>query len=406
MRPHFYFVTRLYSGLFETIRTGQWQPTGIPTITELAERVSGKFRTTWTIICKNEQESAVIQNRYTERDIHGIYFRIFPYRRYVHSSRINLLLNDILALAVVFRSLNRRASNIAYCDRSNILAAALIKSLTNFKVVIRILGLYPDQKDLATRALAKIIHPLSFVCYKIKFDLAVGTQDGSGIEFFLYKILNRHTRKVILLNGVDMAPSKKDRVSASPSLRLLFVGKLIEDKGIWEFLRSVAELKTRCDRVQVNIIGKGPLKNALQRFIETHNLTDRVHLRGSLGRQKVKKYYSESDIYISLNKLGNLSNTVLEGLGAGLCTIILHKDPVNHTDEYTENAIPQDVVVRVERHNMEADLTRKLCVLISEPQRIADYAARVRQFAPSFLWSWQQRISYELKLIEGLMHST
>lgn len=402
MARHFTFVTRLYSGLFETVRTGQWQPTGIPAITELAARVCRTYRTTWIVVCKNETESAIVSHRYRECRIHGIRFKIFPYRRLSKSGRVNLFVSDLLAAAAAIRSLCGKGHRIAYCDRSNIVPAALIKTLTTSRVVIRLLGVYPDQKALATRSLIRLTRLLTFACYNVHYDLAIGTQDGSGIEFFMDKLLNRRTLAEILLNGVDFKPRSVESTRNDQSIKLLFVGKLIDDKGVGELVKAAAALKTQAGAFTLDIVGKGPLEPVLRRFIDDNALRDRVFLRGSLGRDAIKEIYSSSDVYISLNKLGSLSNTVLEAMGAGLCTIILNHDPDRHTDVYTEQVIPRDVALRVDRHNLEADLVRQLGALLADPSIIAAYAARMRRFAAGFLWTWPQRISHELKLIEEL----
>lgn len=401
MTRHFTFVTRLYSGLFETVRTGQWRPTGIPTITELADRVCRKYPTTWIVVCKNETESAIVGHRCTERRINGIRFRIFPYRRWATRGRINLLAADLKAAVAVIRQVRRRGGGVVYCDRANIVPAGLIKTLSPATVIIRILGVYPDQKAMATRLRTRLSKPLTFAGYKVNYDLAVGTQDGSGIEFYMGRLLNRRTPAAILLNGVDFKPGATRRPRTDGPVRLLFVGKLIDDKGVIELVRAVSALNTLSRRFVLDIVGKGPLEPMLRRLVTEEGLEDTVFLHGSVGRERVEAFYASADVYISLNKLGNLSNTVLESMGAGRCTITLNHDRERHTDVYTQRAVPDDVVIRVDRRRITDDLAEKLRMLIEDPRQIDGYAARMKQFAGGFLWSWRDRISHELRLIEG-----
>ncbi len=98
-----------------------------------------------------------------------------------------------------------------------------------------------------------------------------------------------------------------------------------------------------------------------------------IVLFGSQARKQQKKilyYFQQSDIYVSLNKLGNLSNTVLEAMAVGNCILMLGKDKETHTDESTERLVPDDVVIRINRQNIVNDLTNKLIDLINNPEKI------------------------------------
>ena len=112
------------------------------------------------------------------------------------------------------------------------------------------------------------------------------------------------------------------------------------------------------------------------------------------------EFYRQIDIYVSLNKYGNLSNSVLEAMNEGKCIVMLGRDEKDHTDESTEKLIPNNVVLFIDRNNIVDDLTAKLEEMISNPNKINIYSKRMKRFASDFLWSWDERIDYEIELLQ------
>lgn len=401
-KPHLFIVTRMFSGLFESIQREEWNPSGIPAIVNLVERISNRWEITWIVSCKNETESSIAQGKPKQIVLNNTEMHFVKFPNIIKSGKANATLNDILTINRCCRlSLNER-KKIFYFDRSNIVSAAFAKLFLRTPVVVRILGVYPDQKALAASFLKKLFNLLTFLAYRVKYDLAICSQDGSGGEYYIDKLLSVQTPKRILLNGVNEFARhyrniKQNRIS------LLFVGKLIEDKGILELIESVTALKRMGKEFHLKIVGKGVLSKRIFDTIIDRNLQDYVEMAGSVEQRKLCQYYAETDVYISLNKLGNLSNTVLEAMSAGKCVVMLKKDNDTHTDEYTEKMIPEDTVIRVDRRDIVADLTEKLGILCDSPEEINNCSERMRMFADNFLWSWGERITYEIELLRKIV---
>ena len=401
MDRHCVFITRMFSGLFETIETGHWNPTGIPTVVRLVEELAAKGQVTWIVVCKTPAESAVVNNRFATLTFGNVTMRVVPFLPLFSSSKADGFLNDLLLLFRINRLLPRSGKSLFYCDRSNLLIAAYLKVAKHAPVVIRILGLYPDQKALALNLSTKLLSPLAALAYRVKFDLAVCSQDGSGIEYYLAKLLNPKTERALLLNGVEMpnvVPPPRDKNTVS----ILFVGKLIEEKGILECIEAATLLAEKGAPFKLTVAGKGHLGAVIEAMVKKHKLEKHVILAGSLGRDKIRGYYADADVYVSLNKLGNLSNTVLEAMAAGKCIAMLASDPVARTDEYTEKTVPEEAAVRVSRQDTARDLAVKLEELLRSREKISAYSENMRRFAKGFLWSWEDRMEHELGLLESI----
>ena len=153
---------------------------------------------------------------------------------------------------------------------------------------------------------------------------------------------------------------------------------------------------------KLTVAGKGHLGSTIETMVKDHNLEKHVILAGSIGRDRLRGYYADADVYVSLNTLGNLSNTVLEAMAAGKCIAMLASDPVAHTDEYTEKTVPEDAAIRVSRQDTAQDLAAKLEELLTNREKISSYSENMRRFAKGFLWSWEDRMAHEQSLLENI----
>ncbi len=399
------FVTRMFSGLYETIRDREWKPSGIPTFIKLVEKIAQKEKVIWFVVCRTMVESSVV-----EHEFRNIVFKerinmfVIPYKHVINSGKVNAFFTTLSALHYIVLTLKSINARLFCFDRSNIVVAAIFKMISSSPVVVRMLGAYPGQKSLVNSFIAKLLSPIILFSYKRKYDLVVCTQDGSGGEYYMEKLFNRNTKKVVLLNGVVKNIGRGDYIHNNTSndnkIKCLFVGTLTQSKGIPELINSFRIVSERSSGYALKIVGKGELFPKISSFIEQSKLNDNIQLVGAISLEEVRKYYENTDVYISLNKLGSLSNTVLEAMAAGKCIITLGKDIITHTDETTEKLISEYYVIRIDRNNIVNDLTSKLIDLIDNPEKINIYSERMEMFAKEFLWSWDERIDCEVGLLE------
>lgn len=123
--------------------------------------------------------------------------------------------------------------------------------------------------------------------------------------------------------GLSNAVSKvtdKDKQNLSEELNLkqgltfLFVGQLVERKGIKELLAVWSQHITRYPNDNLLVIGKGILEHSLK---EKYATLDSVHLLGSINYDALYKYYALCDVFIMPTLEDNWCLVIPEAMACG-----------------------------------------------------------------------------------------
>ena len=112
----------------------------------------------------------------------------------------------------------------------------------------------------------------------------------------------------------------------SKILKLLFVGRLIERKGILYFLEAIKNLTERRIPVSVTIIGEGYQKELVKKFILENGLEKYIILKGEVPIPDLVNEYKECDIFVFPSITDKRGDT--EGLGCVIIEALMYKKPV------------------------------------------------------------------------------
>jgi len=108
------------------------------------------------------------------------------------------------------------------------------------------------------------------------------------------------------------------RRRAAEAAQLLFVGQLIERKGLEPFLYALAHWAKRHPErnIDFRIVGDGPLAGRLREFAAPANL--RVHLEGFVQYDDLDDFYAAADVFAFPTLADEWGLVVNESLAAGL----------------------------------------------------------------------------------------
>ncbi|MBA2669288.1 MAG: glycosyltransferase family 4 protein [Gemmatimonadetes bacterium] len=126
------------------------------------------------------------------------------------------------------------------------------------------------------------------------------------------------------LDGDDSAAAPRVRQPGEP-FQLLFVGRLVERKGVHILLEAVAALKDTRDLCLV-VVGEGPERAALTVLAEGLGIADRVEFTGPITPDELRIRYSRCDAFV-LPAVRDSKGDV-EGLGVVLIEALLQGKPV------------------------------------------------------------------------------
>jgi glycosyltransferase involved in cell wall biosynthesis len=321
--------------------------------------------------------------------------RHFPYRT-------RQAINDFRQLIQCIRIERKREYDVLYFDRINIPIAAFFSFFLRRKVVVRYLGVGGMLSEM--RSVRNILlSPFRWASAFTPFDYIICTKDGSPAVEYFRKYKNCKTPAEILLNGCNINVGKASAVRAQlgiPTDRVvfLFVGRLERDKGIGIFIRALSVLRRINAAFTAIVVGTGSKLEWVQKKVVEEKLEANVYVLGAVGHAEMPAYYAASDICVSLNSYGNLSNTVLEALSAGRAIITLSKDERSGRDADTKNVLGE-AALYVERDNAEKELSNVLLTLIKNPEQIALMRKAANERAARYVVTWENRIKKEIEIL-------
>ncbi len=99
-------------------------------------------------------------------------------------------------------------------------------------------------------------------------------------------------------NGIDLEHFPTPATATiNPVPRIISVGRFVAFKGFEHLIDACAELASRGVDFTCDIIGDGPLHDALQAKIDVLNLSSRINLLGSLSQRAVLEALQAADIF-------------------------------------------------------------------------------------------------------------
>lgn len=156
-------------------------------------------------------------------------------------------------------------------------------------------------------------------------------------------------------------------------VRITFVGRLVEGKGLWDLLEAVVELD-RSD-LTVTVVGEGPLRESLQTAVRERGLGDQVHLLGF--REDVDRILAASDVFVLPSYREGTPRVITEAMASGLPVVATDIAGVPEQVEDGENGYlvaPGDA----------AALADRLECLLDDPARRERFGTASRERADRF----------------------
>lgn len=106
-------------------------------------------------------------------------------------------------------------------------------------------------------------------------------------------------------------------VNLDAPLRLVFVGRLVASKGLFELVEALRLLKERGHQFTLQIAGRGPDEDALNKAVQDAGIEDRVRFLGAVFGTAKRQLWLNSDILVYPTWQEGLPYALLEAMAAG-----------------------------------------------------------------------------------------
>lgn len=405
------YICRVFSGFETSLANRTWQPTGAPTIYKIMEALDRSSNDVCFLMpCKgigsdyHTEWSAPRDQKISMKGLRLPVNVLASEKRYPKwLGRIRGPLTTLRHLWSIFKLSRSFRPDLVYIDRSNIVAGALLTHFFGVPVVLRIMGIYPSMWHTVSGK--SLTDRLMRWAYRAPFTLVICTQDGSGGEFWLPKALRSGVSFHMLLNGRP-EPQKEAamdrRLAKLPKDRIitLFVGRFETIKGCSEFAEAILTLHARGrSDIHAIMIGTGQLYDSVRSRAYAAGAEAMFTFIDRLPHEQITQVHQRADIYVSLNRLGQLSNANLEAMSAGACMVIPESQPNRGIDVATEEWLDQDSAVRIPWDNQIETLANTIGSLAENPIRRDKLGSNIKATALARIQSWDQRVTQELELI-------
>lgn len=130
---------------------------------------------------------------------------------------------------------------------------------------------------------------------------------------------------------------------------LLFVGRLVENKGVKYLIDAMPEVIQKYPKTKLLIVGSGPLEETLKNQVKKLNLERNIIFTGALPNNELPKYYATADIFIGpsvIAKSGGAEGfglVFVEALMSKTCVISSNLEAISDIIKNGETGIQVDV---------------------------------------------------------------
>ncbi len=186
----------------------------------------------------------------------------------------------------------------------------LLKMMYSAKVVVnRDVDFWAFRKDdLINKLTDKLLH--KYIVYPLCDRIVAIT---NYVKEYIVNILGFKTNKIdVVYYGLKYADNDKEKSTKKGEVRIGFVGRLVPQKGVIIFLRTLLNMNVK-KKVIVDVYGDGPYYKILRNF-KPHLKKKNIHLNLHGFVSDVRKKYKDMDILFLPTQYEGFGLVFLEAL--------------------------------------------------------------------------------------------
>lgn len=172
---------------------------------------------------------------------------------------------------------------------------------------------------------------------------------------------------------------------------ILFVGRLVERKGVKYLIEAFSEVTSRYNNVRLRIIGEGPLKNTLLSLTQSLDLQNKVIFNGFVTESELIEAYKKASIFVLPAIIDSKGDT--EGLGIVLIEAINYGVPVIASNVGGISDIVKDKVTGILVPEKDSSTLSKVIINLLENKKLKQRLIKNAKEHIKDNFSWETVIS-------------
>ena len=253
------------------------------------------------------------QDRLADLEARGVEVVVFPLIRHYNP------VSSLLSVFTVAHYLSQEDVDILHTHSTEAgIIGRLAGWLAETPVILHEIHGDPITDD-RNRALNALVNRLERICASITSRIVVKSERIR--ESYLNRGIGSPEKYELIYHGVDTesfsvaAEQRAQRTdSQQGEVRLLYVGRLTDGKGLFDLLDAVQFLPT--NEIHLDIVGHGPLRSSLSERISRNGLDESVSIHGH--REDIPAVMASADILVLPSYREGTPRVITEARAAGL----------------------------------------------------------------------------------------
>lgn len=184
---------------------------------------------------------------------------------------------------------------------------------------------------------------------------------------------------VVLPNAIDVDYWRPDGTAPVPIITLVSVMRLMPRKRPLQLLRMYEQVRRLSQQdTQLVIVGDGPLRRRLERYMRRHGLTRHVRITGRVPRHQVRAELRAGSLYVVPTPMESFGIAALEARAAGLPIVAPRCSGVR---EFVQDRVDGRLVAN------DNEMIEALAELVTDDALRDRISTHNRRVAPEFDWS-------------------
>jgi glycosyltransferase involved in cell wall biosynthesis len=195
----------------------------------------------------------------------------------------------------------------------------------------------------------------------------------------------------VLENGADLPRSEPDPTNKDPR-RVVVLGRLVRHKRVDLVIEAVAALSEHRPGPHLDICGRGPDRDRLERVADELGVRERIIFHGYVDEATKATLLARAALHVCASDAEGWGQTVIEAAASGVPTVARDvpglRDSVRHDE--TGWLVPDDPDPEIVRRRLTTALSEALTDAAS-PECRGRWAVACRAWAEKFDWPQMRR---------------